>query len=135
MARGMPRKGIGRSGAWRSYTPASAVTITRPDGTVDEQPALTGAQLRAIVRMRPVDDSLRRAVKRRDRGTCRYCGTYTADSYQVDHVTPVAHGGASILANLVLACTPCNQQKANNVWTPTPLREHLERLTNSEPTT
>lgn len=119
---------VRRRRTWKHYTPAGPVTITKPDGTVTVERALRPREYRAAVRDRPVDDNLRRAVKRRDRGACRYCGTAVADSYQVDHVVPVAQGGASVMGNLVLACTPCNQEKGNTVWTPVPLREHLARL-------
>ncbi|MBW4096183.1 MAG: HNH endonuclease [Acidobacteria bacterium] len=49
------------------------------------------------------------AVKRRD-GRCAYCG---GPAQTVDHVHPRSRGGQSSWTNLVAACLPCNQRKAD----------------------
>jgi 5-methylcytosine-specific restriction endonuclease McrA len=49
-------------------------------------------------------------VLRRDRFTCAYCGR---SATTVDHVVPRARGGRSSWLNLVAACRPCNQAKAD----------------------
>ena len=41
---------------------------------------------------------------------CAYCGA-EATSLQVEHIVPRARGGSDRVANLALACEPCNQQK------------------------
>lgn len=44
-------------------------------------------------------------------GTCGYCLTAPAD--HLDHLVPRAAGGTNSRFNLVPACTPCGQSKAN----------------------
>jgi hypothetical protein len=57
---------------------------------------------------------LRFEVFKRDYFTCQYCGAQPpAVVLVVDHVTPVAAGGGTTLDNLVTACEPCNQGKAD----------------------
>jgi hypothetical protein len=51
-------------------------------------------------------------VLRRDRHTCRYCRSTTAE-LTVDHVIPVALGGNDDPSNLVAACRDCNAGKSS----------------------
>ena len=53
-------------------------------------------------------------VYKRDGGRCRYCGKQLArrGEWQVDHIRAYTRGGSDNLANLALACVPCNQRKA-----------------------
>jgi 5-methylcytosine-specific restriction endonuclease McrA len=44
--------------------------------------------------------------------TCIYCGT-TDVPLNIDHVRPRSRGGSDRVSNLVLACIPCNQAKAD----------------------
>lgn len=61
-----------------------------------------------------VSKRLRYEVLRRDNHTCRYCGATAPDApLRVDHVTPVALGGADTPNNLVTACEPCNSGKTS----------------------
>jgi 5-methylcytosine-specific restriction endonuclease McrA len=65
----------------------------------------------------------RRAVLRRDRYTCAYCGirpgelrrTYilSRQDFTVDHILPVSRGGRNSWGNTVCACWACNQRKGN----------------------
>ncbi|MFG2565277.1 RNA-guided endonuclease IscB [Streptomyces sp. NPDC048567] len=41
---------------------------------------------------------------------CAYCGA-AGVPLNIDHIRPRSHGGSSRLANLTLACVPCNQAK------------------------
>lgn len=50
------------------------------------------------------------ALIERDGAECAYCDR-TPASYEVDHFIPRAKGGPDIMANLVLACAPCNRKK------------------------
>jgi 5-methylcytosine-specific restriction endonuclease McrA len=60
----------------------------------------------------------KRAIKRatlRDCGwRCVYCATaLDLDSATLDHVYPLAHGGAHHPGNVVLACNRCNRLKSD----------------------
>lgn len=67
----------------------------------------------------------RKAVLRRDRYTCAYCGTQIGDrrrgkvltkqNFTVDHILPVSRGGKNSWGNTVCACPPCNQRKADRM--------------------
>lgn len=62
-----------------------------------------------------VSRSLRFTVLRRDGYRCRYCGDGAPDvKMTVDHVLPVALGGADTADNLVAACQPCNSGKSSS---------------------
>lgn len=53
-------------------------------------------------------------VLRRDNHTCRYCGGHAPDVVlTMDHVMPVALGGADDPTNLVTACSACNSGKTS----------------------
>src|SRR5688572_29721852 len=46
---------------------------------------------------------------------CEYCRAPEAispDRFEVEHVLPRAQGGSDQLANLALACSPCNRRKS-----------------------
>lgn len=44
--------------------------------------------------------------------TCAYCGAKET-ALQVEHIVPKARGGSNSVANLTLACEPCNVRKGN----------------------
>jgi 5-methylcytosine-specific restriction endonuclease McrA len=47
-----------------------------------------------------------------NRGVCHYCGKkFKPAELTLDHVTPLARGGASTPGNMVAACRQCNQEK------------------------
>ncbi|RMG69172.1 MAG: HNH endonuclease [Calditrichaeota bacterium] len=48
----------------------------------------------------------------RDHFTCQYCGRRT-HPLTIDHVIPRQYGGKDTWENLVVACLPCNNRKAN----------------------
>lgn len=51
---------------------------------------------------------------KRDRYTCAYCGdSFREMDLQCEHIVPDSHGGAWSWMNIVAACAPCNQHKAN----------------------
>jgi 5-methylcytosine-specific restriction endonuclease McrA len=43
---------------------------------------------------------------------CHWCGVRCARNYHVDHIIPLAKGGAHELTNLCIACPSCNLSKA-----------------------
>jgi 5-methylcytosine-specific restriction endonuclease McrA len=47
---------------------------------------------------------------------CAYCGTKDVP-LQIEHLVPKARGGSDRVANLTLACEPCNQRKGNQTAT------------------
>ncbi len=65
----------------------------------------------------------RKAVLRRDRYTCAYCGARPGDrqrgkvltkqDFTVDHILPISRGGKSVWGNTVCACAACNHRKGN----------------------
>ena len=56
----------------------------------------------------------RKALVKRDRSTCLYCGQkLTASQITVDHVLPRAQGGITSFTNCVVACQDCNNRKAD----------------------
>lgn len=68
--------------------------------------------LRATPRKRAIKFS-RQNVYTRDEGRCQYCSRRVArDEFTYEHVTPRVLGGKTTWENVVVACTPCNQQKA-----------------------
>ena len=98
-----------------------AVTVIRPDGSTDTIPALSAAELRRISPERLIiTPVMRQRILRRDRSQCRYCTT-TVGPFEIDHVIPVIHGGATELWNLVTACADCNRRKGAQGWRPKPL--------------
>jgi 5-methylcytosine-specific restriction endonuclease McrA len=48
---------------------------------------------------------------------CAYCSE-PADRLEVDHVVPLAKGGAHVRSNVVPCCAPCNRRKNQKVWEP-----------------
>lgn len=64
--------------------------------------------------MSEVSRQLREFVRARAQGPCEYCQTserVTGLRCQVDHITPLSHGGATAEENLCLACSACNGHK------------------------
>jgi 5-methylcytosine-specific restriction endonuclease McrA len=65
----------------------------------------------------------RKAVLRRDKYTCAYCGVQIGqrrkgrqlhkNDFTIDHVLPVSRGGRNSWGNTVCACATCNQRKAD----------------------
>ena len=59
---------------------------------------------------RRIHPLMKTAVMQRDHRVCRYCG---ARATEIDHVEPWAHGGLTVLSNLVASCQPCNRSKGD----------------------
>lgn len=59
----------------------------------------------------------RHQLSSRDGGAiCAYCGLrFKLRRLTIDHVVPLSRGGTNALTNLVLACGPCNQSKADKL--------------------
>ena len=64
--------------------------------------------------MNVLSDAIRRAVRQRAGNRCEYCLShqdYVMGQLQIDHIQPLAKGGANAIENLCLACELCNQYK------------------------
>ncbi len=62
----------------------------------------------------PVQAALRGAVKARSHSCCEYCLSqeeFSPDTFSVDHILPIAKGGAGTSDNLANACQQCNNHK------------------------
>lgn len=60
-------------------------------------------------------------IKLRDGRTCGYCG---GRGDTIDHIVPQSHGGGNTWDNLITACRPCNNRKADR----TPLQARMKLL-------
>jgi 5-methylcytosine-specific restriction endonuclease McrA len=68
----------------------------------------------AMRRRGPMIRFCRENVYARDQGRCQYCGLRLAKARATfDHVIPRSTGGPTSWDNIVTACIPCNQRKAN----------------------
>jgi hypothetical protein len=60
---------------------------------------------------------LKDLIMYRERGLCHYCGCIVAtpsipnQTFDIDHMVPIANGGTNDPTNLVLACPSCNNKK------------------------
>lgn len=95
------RGGISRRTGRRSVLEVCTIVATRgldrKAAEHAEVPALTNARL-----------------FRRDEFTCLYCGArLPASCLTRDHVVPVSRAGRDAWDNVVTACRPCNQRKAD----------------------
>jgi hypothetical protein len=64
--------------------------------------------------MNQIPANLRRAVSRRSSARCEYCHLSQAGqeaTFHIDHVTPLAAGGETVIDNLALACVSCSLRK------------------------
>lgn len=78
-----------------------------------------------------VPKPLRAAVRERANGRCEYCQSaeiYCGYEFEVDHITPVATGGLTVLDNLALACSNCNAHKNARIQAPDPQTNALTNL-------
>lgn len=48
----------------------------------------------------------------KQRGRCANCSKSIRRKYHVDHVTPIAKGGANVIGNVQLLCPTCNHKKS-----------------------
>jgi hypothetical protein len=74
---------------------------------------------------------LRQRVAELDRFRCAYCMTsqrIVGPVLEIDHIVPLARGGASRDDNLCLSCPMCNGHKADRVSAPDPESGLVVRL-------
>ena len=78
-----------------------------------------------------MDSRLEAAVRLRAQGRCEYCQfpePFTRVPFQIDHITPKKHEGATTLENLALSCFFCNTYKGPNLSGLDPRTGELTRL-------
>ena len=77
-----------------------------------------------------ISKRVRFEIFKRDLFTCRYCGKRPPDVLlEVDHVIPVAKGGANDDDNLVTSCDACNRGKSDvSLGNVVPAIDELTRL-------
>lgn len=64
------------------------------------------------MKRQPIPKKIRFEVFKRDKFTCQYCGRMAPDVVlEVDHIQPVAEGGANDILNLITSCRDCNRGK------------------------
>lgn len=70
--------------------------------------------------LRFASEDQRAAVWRAYAGRCAHCGTTCVPSLEprpdrgeIDHIVPWSRGGETVLGNLQLLCSFCNQEKSN----------------------
>jgi HNH endonuclease len=59
----------------------------------------------------PIDRAL---VKRRARGRCEYCQSpedFESDTFELEHIIPLARNGSNELDNIAYSCSGCNNRK------------------------
>ncbi|MBN1875377.1 MAG: HNH endonuclease [Anaerolineae bacterium] len=126
-----------------SYEPMAIITLRRAlslmirgrveaacDESVTLQGSSTNLHIPVVIRLRyyvhvpqrGVHWS-RKAVLRRDKYVCAYCGAQIGDKqrgllltkldFTVDHIVPVSRGGKNTWGNTVCACAYCNHHKGN----------------------
>lgn len=79
------------------------------------------ATRRARRRQLPREVVDRDALIARDKGRCYLCGCFpAAEALVLDHVVPLARGGAHTSDNLRVACQPCNLRKGTRLLTELP---------------
>jgi hypothetical protein len=80
-----------------------------------------------------IPPDLRAAVIARAQSRCEYCQIsqeLQVATFPVDHVTPIAGRGETVLQNLALACPSCNARKWTHIEAIDPVSEQPERLFN-----
>ncbi len=81
-----------------------------------------------------ISDTLRRQVSQRARGRCEYCRLHQDDAlftHEIDHIYAEKHGGATLEANLCLACFDCNRYKGSDLCSIDPHTQEIISLFHS----
>jgi hypothetical protein len=80
-----------------------------------------------------MEEGLAQTVWHRARARCEYCRLAQEHSiltFEIDHIVPRKHGGATVLSNLCLSCFYCNKFKASDLAGLDPRTQNLVRLFN-----
>lgn len=84
--------------------------------TLVEVNSIIACDGRVVVPHRLIPPLTNRALFRRDRNTCLYCGhTFSDWDLTRDHVVPKSRGGSDLWDNVVSACKRCNHRKGDRL--------------------
>lgn len=82
--------------------------------TVVQLNSIIACKGKVFARVRKEPPLTNRALFRRDRNTCLYCGQHFQEVHlSRDHVKPLSRGGRDNWTNVVTACKRCNARKGN----------------------
>jgi len=96
--------------AWLSVKPAvSRFFVARGDRWLLAEPWIFVSPDIGVKRP-AISSSERAEVMRLSNYRCGYCGGEQGP-FDVDHIIPISKGGSNDIANLLLACWPCNRAK------------------------
>ncbi|UQS94840.1 HNH restriction endonuclease [Pseudanabaena phage Pam1] len=95
-----PEKNLERATAWRKANPEKRAAVVRAYS------ARRRAQTDGGVSTRELHEWTMAQPK-----ICYWCGAKCKKNYHVDHYEPLSRGGKHEIANLVIACAPCNLKK------------------------
>lgn len=80
-----------------------------------------------------ISAALRREVRERAGERCEYCLLPESEAifpHEPDHLVALKHGGATMSANLALACFDCNRFKGSDIASVDPITGELVALFN-----
>jgi hypothetical protein len=78
-----------------------------------------------------VPRAIRERIRARAKGRCGYClsqEVLSGQPLEIEHISPQAHGGATVEENLWLACGQCNLHKRERIAGVDPQTGDLVRL-------
>lgn len=104
-----------RSAAWRKKNPEKRSAIGKAYSAKRRSQEKTGDTTAVVC-------AWETAAKK----VCYWCGRKCAEDYHVDHYQPLSKGGQHVVANLVIACPPCNLKK--NAKDPLEFAKQVGRL-------
>jgi hypothetical protein len=86
-----------------------------------------------MAKRRKFSSTEREAVAQRAQGSCEYCQVpedFCPDTFEMEHITPLAHGGNNELNNIAFSCSGCNQAKGVQMEAVDPVTQLTVRLFN-----
>jgi 5-methylcytosine-specific restriction endonuclease McrA len=89
--------------------------VQRWAGENPDKVAVKNQRRRAILQDAYVEDIDRSKLFDRDEGLCGICGLAVDDSWEIDHIVPLARGGTHEYANVRVAHGLCNRRKSNRL--------------------
>lgn len=110
-----PQKLLERAAAWRKANPDKRAAIIHAYSARRRSQEKGGVSTRELSEWTVAQ-----------RKVCYWCGVKCAKNFHIDHYTPLSRGGAHEIANLVIACAPCNLKK--NAKDPLDFAKEVGRL-------